>query len=76
MKKLISAHSHLLTDPRDLDFFVGKFSQIWLLGLPVRIKVPGYSRPAGEEELLAAAKQFPGILAGNAERIMKENHLL
>ena len=34
MKKLISAHSHLLTKPVELDFFADKFSQIWLLELP------------------------------------------
>ena len=61
MRKMISAHSHLLTKPEDLEFFADKFSQIWLLGLPTSLKIPGYSRPADEEEILSVAKQFPGL---------------
>ena len=61
MKKMISAHSHLLTNPVELDFFADKFSQIWLLELPATLQIGGYSNPATEEETLAAAKQFPGL---------------
>lgn len=61
MKKLISSHSHLLASPKDLDSLADTFSQIWLLGLPESIKINGYSNPASEEEMIHAAKQFPGL---------------
>ena len=61
MKKLISAHSHLLTNPVDLDFFADRISQIWLLELPNAKEIPGYTRPSTEDEILAVAKQFPGL---------------
>ena len=61
MKKLISAHSHLLTKPQELDFFADRISQIWLLELPNEKEIPGYTRPSTEDEILAVAKQFPGL---------------
>ena len=61
MKKLISSHSHLLTAPQDLDFFVDRFSQIWLLELPNKINIPGYTTPSSEAELLEVAKRYPGL---------------
>ena len=61
MDKLISAHSHLLTNPQELEFFADKFSQVWLLGLPDSDKIPGYTSPATEAEMLAVAKKFPGL---------------
>lgn len=63
--KLISTHSHLLTEPRDLDNLVenGIFSSIWLLQLPSSMHISElYPHPATEEETLDAAKRHPGCL--------------
>jgi predicted TIM-barrel fold metal-dependent hydrolase len=62
MYKIISAHSHLLTEPVELEFFADKYSQIWMLGLPESCQIGGgYSHPASEKEMLAVAKRFPGL---------------
>ena len=61
MTKLISAHSHLLNNPVDLESMAETFSQIWLLELPTTIRINGYGNPAAKEEILSAAKHFPGI---------------
>lgn len=62
--EIVSAHSHLLSDPKDLDRFVesGPFSQVWLLGLPHSIKISEqYPHPSTEAELLEVAERYPGF---------------
>ena len=53
--KIISTHSHLLTNPTGLDEFAenGPFSQVWMLQLPEGIHISEeYSHPASEAETL------------------------
>lgn len=63
MPEIISTHSHLLTNPQDLEMIAesGILKQVWLLGLPPAIQVRGYTSPARDEEMIAVAKRFPGF---------------
>lgn len=62
--ELISTHSHLLSEPHELEALAeaGLFRQIWLLELPHAMTINAeYPHPSTEAEILAAAKLCPGF---------------
>lgn len=65
--KFASTHSHLLHDPQDLDRVAesGKYSFIWMLGLPPQGKVFYDGRlfsHADDGDLLETARRYPGFI--------------
>lgn len=63
--KVISAHSHLLSAPCDIEKLTEHFDSIWVLELPTSIKISyknSIMHPADSAEMLQTAKLFPDFI--------------